>query len=107
MFSERSECFCDGLRRIFEQIGRAPSPLMPDNAAEAGRMARGKVTESTMFSQFKARYRCTSRYCNPCSGNEKGFVENAVGFLRRNLLVPRPSAGSLGELMCIVNSPST
>ena len=42
-------------------------------------------------------YRCESRYCNP-SGNEKGSVENAVGFLRRNLLVPAPSAASLAEL---------
>ena len=98
MFSERSECFCDGLRRIFEQIGCAPSLLVLDNATEAGRMVRGKLTESTLFSQFRAHYRCASRYCNPYSGNEKGSVENAVGFLRRNLLVPQPSVSSLDEL---------
>jgi transposase len=27
-------------------------------------------------------------FCNPASGNEKGNVENKVGFLRRNLLTP-------------------
>ncbi len=96
--SERSECLCDGLARIFEWVGRAPATLVLDNATEAGRMVRGKVTESRLFSQFRAHYRCQSRYCNPYSGNEKGSVENAVGFLRRNLLVPEPSAPSLAAL---------
>lgn len=41
MFSERSERLCDGLRRTFEQVGRAPSLLVLDNATEAGRMVRG------------------------------------------------------------------
>ena len=78
--------------------GGAPAALVLDNATEAGRMSRGKVAESRLFSLFRAHYRCASRYCNPYSGNEKGSVENAVGFIRRNLLVPVPSVGSLGEL---------
>lgn len=40
--------------------------------------------ESKPFAAFKAHYRLTARYCNPNSGNEKGNIENAVGFLRRN-----------------------
>ena len=95
---ERAEVFCWGLRRIFEWVGRAPRTLVLDNATEAGRMLFGKVTESDLFSQFRAHYRCESRYCNPYSGNEKGSVENAVGFLRRNLLVPVPEADTLDEL---------
>ena len=91
---ERAEVFCRGPRAVFERIGRAPRLLVPGDATEAGRMAFGKVTESRLFSQFRAHYRCESRYCNPYSGNEKGSVENAVGFLRRNLLVPVPEAGS-------------
>ena len=96
--SRRSECTCEGLSRIFGQIGRAPAALVPGNATEAGRMSRGEVTESHLFSLFRAHYRCASRYRNPYSGNEKGFVENAVGFIRRNLLVPVPSVGALEEL---------
>lgn len=95
---ERAEVFCWGLRCIFEWAGRSPRTLVLDNATEAGRMAFGKVTESRLFSQFRAHYRCESRYCNPYSGNEKGSVENAVGFLRRNLLVPVPEAPSLEAL---------
>ncbi len=76
----------------------APPGMVLDNATEAGRMVRGEVTESRLFSQFRAHYRFESRYCNPYSGNEKGSVENAVGFLRRNLLVPVPAFGALPEL---------
>ena len=96
--SEKAGVFCWGLRHVFEWVGRAPRTLALDNATEAGRMVFGKVTESKPFSQFRAHYRCESRYCNPYSGNEKGSVENAVGFLRRNLLVPVPQATSLDEL---------
>lgn len=31
--SERSECLCDGLARIFEWVGRAPATPVLDNAA--------------------------------------------------------------------------
>ena len=96
--SQRSECLCDALRRIVEWIGRAPAVLVPDDATEAGRRVRGEVTESALFSAFRAHYRCASRYRDPYSGNEKGSVENAVGFLGRNLPVPVPEAPSLAAL---------
>ena len=32
------------------------------------------------------------------ANHEKGSVENAVGFLRRNLLVPVPEVASVDEL---------
>ena len=89
---------CAGLAEIFGRWGRAPRLVVLDNATEAGRMVRGEVTESALFSQFKGHYRFESRYCDPYSGNEKGSVENAVGFLRRNLLVPVPSFGSMAEV---------
>ncbi|WP_165443634.1 IS21-like element helper ATPase IstB [Olsenella sp. Marseille-P4559] len=94
---ERAEVFCRGLRAVFERIGRAPRLLVPGNATEAGRMLSGRVTESEPFSQFRAHYRCESRHRDPYSGNERGSVGNAVGFLRRNLLVPVPEADSLDE----------
>ena len=69
--SERSECLCEGLAGIFDQMGRAPTALVLDNATEAGRRIAGVVTESELFSRFRAHYRCSSRYCNPYSGHEK------------------------------------
>ena len=100
--SQRSECMCASLAEIFGRVGRAPCELVLDNATEAGRRVRGEVTESQLFSLFRAHYRMGSRYCNPYSGNEKGSVENAVGFIRRNLLVPVPRVGSIGELNALL-----
>ncbi len=95
---ETAESVCHGLRVIFEHIGGAARELIFDNAAGAGRRRGEKVVESTLFGAFRAHYRCAARYCNPYSGHEKGSVENAVGFLRRNLMVPEPRAESLSGL---------
>lgn len=95
LMSEAAECLCAGLRALFEHVGGVPSELVLDNATEAGRRLCGVVRESSLFSQFRAHYGCRSTYCNPYAGHEKGSVENAVGFLRRNLMSPPPSAPSL------------
>lgn len=87
-----------GTRQVDFGNLRAPAAMVLDNAAEAGRMVRGEVTESRPSSQLRAHYSFKSRYRDPYSGNEKGSVENAVGFLWRNLLVPVPAFGTLPEL---------
>lgn len=95
---ETAECVCHGLRAIFEHIGAAPRQLIFDNATGIGRRTGKKVIESKLFGAFKVHYRCQARYCNPYSGHEKGNVENAVGFLRRNIMVPEPEAATLEGL---------
>ena len=66
-----------------------PRVLVFDNATGVGhRRADGTVTQTRPFSLFCARYGFETRFCNPYSGWEKGSTENAVGFLRRNLMVP-------------------
>lgn len=95
---ETAECVCHGLRTIFEHIGSAPRHLVFDNATGVGRRTGKKVVESQLFGSFKLHYRAQARYCNPYSGHEKGNVENAVGFLRRNLMVPEPEASTLAGL---------
>lgn len=95
---ETAECVCHGLRTIFEHIGAAPRHLVFDNATGVGRRVGKKVVESQLFAAFKLHYRAQARYCNPYSGHEKGNVENAVGFLRRNLMVPEPEAAALAGL---------
>ena len=96
--SHRSESLCEGLTLIFEHVGRVPVKGILDNATEAGRRIAGEVRESELFAAFRAHCAMESDYCNPASGHEKGSVENAVGFLRRNLMVPLPEAESLEEL---------
>ena len=91
---ERAEVLCRGLGAVFERIGRAPRPLVPGDATEAGRMLFGKIVEPRPLSRSRAHCRCEGRCRDPCSGNERGSVEDAVGLLRRNLLVPVPEADS-------------
>lgn len=99
MPGENAECVCEGLARIFDRIGMAPRVLVLDNATGAGhRVAWNKVTAVRVFAMSCDRYRLETRFCNPYSGNEKGSVENAVGFLRRNLMVPKPNAESHRQL---------
>ena len=95
MPGENAECVCEGLAQIFDHIGMVPRVLVLDNATGAGhRVAWNKVTVMRVFAMFCDHYRLETRFCNPYSGNEKGSVENAVGFLRRNLMVPKPNAES-------------
>ena len=54
--------------------------------------------QARLFSLFCAHYGFGPRFRDPCSGHGKGSVENAVGFVRRNLMVPMPSAESFQTL---------
>lgn len=90
---ETAECVCHGLNKVFSHAGMVPRVLVFDNATGVGhRRADGTVTQTRLFSLFCAHYGFETRFCNPYSGWEKGSTENAVGFLRRNLMVPTPSA---------------
>ncbi|WP_427016398.1 IS21 family transposase (plasmid) [Pseudarthrobacter sp. P1] len=95
---ETAECVAHGLRTVFEHIRAAPRHMVFDNATGIGNRVGTRVTETKLFGAFKLHYRSQSRYCNPYSGHEKGNVENAVGFLRRNFMVPEPEAATLEGL---------
>lgn len=87
---ETAECVCDGLRTIFEHVGRVPARMVFDNATGIGKRINKEVTTTKLFEAFKLHYRFTATFTNPNSGNGKGSVENAVGYIRRNTLVPVP-----------------
>lgn len=90
---EDAACVCHGLSRVFSHVGMAPRVLVFDNATGVGhRRGDGSVTMTGLYEAFAAHYGIETRFCNPRSGHEKGSVENAVGFVRRNLMVPIPSA---------------
>ena len=50
------------------------------------------------YIAFIAHYAFTADFCNPSKGNEKGLVENLVGYSRRNFLVPVPRVADIEEL---------
>lgn len=92
---ETAECVAQGLCDIFTHIGGVPGRIVFDNASGIGRRVRDKVMLAHLFLRFKCHYGFAVSFCNPASGNEKGNVENKIGYVRRNLFVPIPAVDSL------------
>jgi hypothetical protein len=92
---ETAECLLTGLQAVFERLGGVPPRLIFDNASAVGRNVAGEVRLTELFQRFQAHYGFTVTLCTPYSGYEKGHVENKVGYLRRHLLVPRPTVVDL------------
>jgi len=91
--SQNQECLLEGMKRIFNYIGGTPVRLKADNmtTAVAKILTGGKRELSDGFSRFMLHYRFMADFCNPAAGNEKGNVENKVGYSRRNFFVPVPT----------------
>ena len=96
-YGENMECLLEGLVTIFEYIGGVPTEIWFDNTrtivTEIIKGGGREVTER--FKRFCEHYRFQPLFMNPESGWEKGNVENKVGYLRRNELVPVPRFESL------------
>ncbi len=97
--SQNQECLLTGMRHIFEYIGGVPVRIRFDNMSTAvAQVLEGterKLTDG--FARFMLHYHYQSDFCNPASGNEKGNVENKVGYIRRNVLVPMPTITSFED----------
>ena len=91
-YGENMECLLEGLVAMFEHIGGVPTEIWFDNTSTiVTDIIRGgdrKITER--FTRFSEHYRFKPVFMNPEAGWEKGNVENKVGYLRRNELVPVP-----------------
>lgn len=87
---ETAECVIQGLKDIFLRIGGVPRRLIFDNAAGVGRRMGEKIRLAELFMRFKCHYGFDVTICNPYAGHEKGNVENKVGYMRKNFLVPVP-----------------
>ena len=89
---ETKECLCEALQCIFEFIGGVPIRMLFDNMSSAvihvEEHGERKLTE--MFMRFAMHHRFKAEFCNPDSPQEKGNVENKVGYIRRNMLLPPP-----------------
>lgn len=97
--SQNQECLLTGLQRVFEHIRGVPPRLRFDNLSTAvAKVLEGGERELTDgFTRFMLHYRFQADFCNPAAGNEKGNVENKVGYSRRNAFVPVPTITSFEE----------
>jgi len=97
---QNQECLLEAMKRIFEHIGGVPTKIWFDNLSAAviaiGKNRDRKLVEQ--FDRFSMHYGFEHNFCNPGKGNEKGHVENKVGYDRRNFFVPMPQIRDFKEL---------
>ena len=98
--AENTESFCDGHISAFAFFGGVPQRILYDNTVIAVKkiLSEGKREQTTAFLALKSHYLFTSAFANPARGNEKGGVENLVGYARRNFMVPIPDFESWCDL---------
>ena len=98
--TQRQECFFAGHAAAFAYLGGVPHRLIYDNLKTAvKRVLQGRNRqEQQAFVVFRSHYLFESRYCNPRAGNEKGQVEDGVGYVRRNFMVPLLEAENFDDL---------
>jgi transposase len=93
------ESFLDAIIHTLQYYGGAPRRVIFDNARVAVKSGFGAhAAAQDDYKQLSAHYGFEPIFCNPASGNEKGLVENLVGYIRRNVCVPLPKVKDLEEL---------
>ena len=97
---ETTEAFCDGHNWAFSFFGGVPQTVLYDNTklAVARILGDGKRRLTRVFSEVLSHYLFDPRFGRPGKGNDKGKVENLVGYVRRNLFVPLPAFPSFQAL---------
>src|SRR5690625_7224681 len=73
---ETAECVCDGLRTIFEHVGRVSARSVFVNATGFWRRINKQVTMTKLFGAITLQYRLTAEFTNNDTVNEKDNVED-------------------------------
>jgi transposase len=86
------EALLEGLARAFEHFGGVFHNLWFDNLTPAvKRVLTSRAREvQAPFAACQAHYGFEAEFCGVGKGNEKGGVENGVGYFRRSALCPLP-----------------
>jgi transposase len=98
--SQKQELLFDVHRRAFDYFGGVPRRVIYDNLKTAvKKILKGNHRNlQERFVEFSSLYLYEADFCNPARGNEKGRIENLIGFIRENFFVPIPKYASLDEL---------
>lgn len=97
---ECTESFQEGHKRAFQFFGKVPTRISYDNSKIAVTKLTGSRDRELAkeFLRLQSHYLFASHFCLVRRANEKGHVENLVGFGRRNYLVPVPKVDSFAQL---------
>jgi transposase len=98
--AETTEAFLEGHVRAFQYFGAVPTRILYDNTtlAVARILGDGDRQKTRAFSELQSHCLFAEKFGRPGKGNDKGKVENLVGYARRNFMVPIPHASSWDEL---------
>jgi len=97
--TQNQETFLEAHQRAFDFFAGVPERIIFDNAKVAVKEGFGLYAKpQDKYLSFSAHYAFTLDFCNPAKGNEKGLVENLVGYGRRNFLVPVPRVDDMKSL---------
>ena len=98
--AETTEAFLEGHVRAFAYFGAVPTRILYDNTklAVARILGDGERQKTRAFAELQSHYLFAEKFGRPAKGNDKGKVENLVGYARRNFMVPIPHASSWEEL---------
>ena len=96
---ESQEHFLGAHRNAFHFFGGVPNELIVDNCKVAVLEHRRGLPPlfNPRYLDFARHHGCQPRACNPLSPHEKGRVERAVGYVKRNFLAGR-ELGSLDAI---------
>lgn len=98
-FSNNQECVLEFLKRVFHYIDAVPRCIRFDNLTPVVyKDNNGKRILTDGVQRFANHYGFQCEFCNPAKGNEKGNVENKVGYIRRNWFTPVPRFSNFTEL---------
>lgn len=94
--AETTEAFLEAHAGAFAYFGGVPRRILYDNTtlAVARILGDGERQKTRTFSELESHYLFAEKFGRPGKGNDKGKVENLVGYGRRNFMVPVPRAAS-------------
>lgn len=97
--TKASEAWGEFHERAFQFFGGIFTRLIYDNDSVLIKSILGKERKQTTFSvSLEEHYGFESHFCNIGAGNEKGAVENGVGYCRRRFFVGLPTFKSWASL---------
>lgn len=97
---ECTETFHQGHVAAFTFFGGVPNRISYDNSkiAVAKHTGPHQREVTAEFCRLQSHFLFAAHFCRVRQAHEKGHVENGVGYVRRNFLVPVPDAPSWQEL---------
>lgn len=103
---QKQEAFFEAHIQAFHFLGGVPHRITYDNLKTAVlEILQGRNRqEQEAFVRFRSHYLFVSNFCTPGQAHEKGGVENDIGYVRRNFMVPVPQVADFAELNALLQA---